>query len=59
MKLRRKKRTTVRLPQDLISRAKRKALVEGRSLASLIEDGLRRVLDERPSNGEGVEFFRR
>ena len=43
-------RTTVRLPDDLVRRAKRKALAEGRSLTALIEDGLRRVLDEgRPS----------
>ena len=40
-------RTTVRLPDDLVRRAKRKALAEGRSLTALIEDGLRRVLDER------------
>ncbi len=37
-------RTTVRLPQDLLSRAKRKAAAEGRTLTSLIEDGLRRVV---------------
>ena len=41
-------RTTVRLPDDLIRRAKRKAAVEGRSLTALIEEGLRRVLNERP-----------
>jgi hypothetical protein len=40
-------RTTVRLPEDLVKRAKRKAAAEGRSLTSLIEDGLRRVLNER------------
>jgi hypothetical protein len=41
-------RTTVRLPEDLIRLAKRKAADEGRSLTSLIEDGLRRVVaDER------------
>ncbi|TWT03149.1 DUF6364 family protein [Reyranella sp. CPCC 100927] len=40
-------RTTVRLPDDLIRRAKRKAAVEGRSLTALIEEGLRRVLNER------------
>ncbi|HUI34260.1 MAG TPA: DUF6364 family protein [Stellaceae bacterium] len=42
-------RTTVRLPEELVSRAKRRAAVEGRSLTSLIEDGLRRVLDDRGS----------
>ena len=40
-------RTTVRLPDDLVRRAKRKAAAEGRSLTALIEDGLRRVLNER------------
>ncbi len=33
-------RTTVRLPEDLVRRAKRKAAAEGRTLTSLIEDGL-------------------
>lgn len=39
-------RTTVRLPQDLLRRAKRKAASEGRTLTSLIEDGLRRVMSD-------------
>ena len=39
-------RTTVRLPPDLLNRAKRKAAAEGRTLTSLIEDGLRRVIAE-------------
>jgi hypothetical protein len=37
-------RTTVRLPQDLLRRARRKAAGEGRTLTSLIEEGLRRVV---------------
>lgn len=41
-------RTTVRLPEELLSRARRKAAAEGRTLTSLIEDGLRSVLD-RPN----------
>ena len=40
-------RTTVRLPQELLARAKRKAAAEGRTLTSLIEDGLRAVVAER------------
>ena len=40
-------RTTIRLPDDLVRRAKRKAAAEGRTLTGLIEDGLRRVLSER------------
>ena len=39
-------RTTVRLPPDLLARAKRKAAAEGRTLTSLIEDGLRLVTSE-------------
>jgi Ribbon-helix-helix protein, copG family len=39
-------RTTVRLPEELIERAKRKAAAEGRSLAAPIEDCLRRVVNE-------------
>lgn len=46
-------RTTVRLPDDLIRRAKRKAAAEGRTLTSLIEDGLRRVLSEREPTKSG------
>jgi hypothetical protein len=41
-------RTTVRLPDDLLRRAKRKAAAEDRTLTSLIEEGLRGVVDERP-----------
>ena len=40
-------RTTVRLPSDLLARAKRKAAAEGRTLTSLIEDGLRAMLTEK------------
>jgi hypothetical protein len=40
------KRTTFRLPKDLLNRAKRKAAAEGRTLTSLIEDGLRLVVAE-------------
>jgi hypothetical protein len=37
-------RTTVRLPADLLGRARRKAAAERRTLTSLIEDGLRLVV---------------
>jgi hypothetical protein len=40
-------RTTVRLPDELLRRAKRKAAAEGRTLTSLIEDGLRMVVADR------------
>ena len=39
-------RTTVRLPKELLSRAKRKAAAERRTLTSLIEEGLRLVTSE-------------
>jgi hypothetical protein len=41
------KRTTVRLPLDLLVRARRKAAVENRTLTSLVEEGLRRVVGEK------------
>jgi hypothetical protein len=44
-------RTTVRLPDDLLRRAKRKAAAEGRTLTSLIEDGLRLVIAQ-PRQGK-------
>ena len=37
----------MRLPGELIARAKRKAAAEGRSLTSLIEEGLRLVTAEK------------
>jgi predicted DNA-binding protein len=40
-------RTTVRLPEDLIKRAKRKAADEGRTLTALIEEGLRLIVHEK------------
>lgn len=39
-------RTTVRLPENLVRRAKAKAAAEGRTLTSLIEEGLRHVVSE-------------
>jgi hypothetical protein len=50
-------RTTVRLPEELIRRAKRKAAAEGRTLTSLIEDGLRSVLAEREKKGKPVRVM--
>jgi hypothetical protein len=37
-------RTTVHVPDDLLQRAKKKAVTEGRTLTSLIEEGLRIVV---------------
>ncbi len=39
-------RTTVRLPRELMARAKRKAAAEGRTLTALIEDSVRAALDD-------------
>ncbi|HTY65700.1 MAG TPA: DUF2191 domain-containing protein [Alphaproteobacteria bacterium] len=49
-------RTTVRLPPDLLNRAKRKATADGRTLTSLIEDGLRMVIaeDRKPAHHRRV-----
>ena len=40
-------RTTVRLPEDLVRRAKGRAAAEGRSLTALIEESVRRILNEK------------
>jgi hypothetical protein len=48
-------RTTVRLPSELLRRAKRKAAQEGVTLTSLIEEGLRQQLlqaAEKPRKAE-------
>ena len=39
------------MPEDLVRRAKRKAAAEGRTLTALIEEGVRRVVNE----GRAVE----
>jgi len=39
-------RTTVRLPEELLARAKRHAAAQGCTLTALIEQGLRLVLSE-------------
>ena len=52
-------RTTVRLPEELLSRARRKAAAEGRTLTSLIEDGLRVVVDENRTSEKRKPIFPR
>jgi hypothetical protein len=44
------KRTTVRLPAELLRKAKRKADAEGRTLTALMEDGLRYVVSDKPTS---------
>jgi hypothetical protein len=51
------KRTTVRLPPDLLIRAKRKAAEEGRTLTALIEDGLRLVVAQKRKSPTGKRIL--
>lgn len=46
-------RTTVRLPGELLKRAKRKAAAEGRTLTALIEEGLRQVVADKNNDAKG------
>jgi Arc/MetJ-type ribon-helix-helix transcriptional regulator len=46
------KRTTIRLPEDLLKRVRRKAVTEGRTLSALIEDGLRLLLSSTRAPGK-------
>jgi len=39
-------KTTIRLPDDLLRKAKKKAAEQGRTLTSLVEEGLKIVLAE-------------
>jgi hypothetical protein len=43
------KRTTVRLPSELLKKAQRKAAAEGRTLTGLMEEGLRYVISDKPA----------
>ena len=43
-------RTTVRIKDDLLQRAKKRAVYEGRSLTSLIEEGLSLILTRPKAN---------
>ena len=50
-------RTTVRLRDELLKRAKRRAAEEGRTLTSIIEEGVMLVLSRpRPSRRERIEI---
>ena len=51
-------RTTVRIKYDLLRRAKKRAADEGRTLTSLIEDGLTLILAKRKASRlERVELL--
>lgn len=50
-------RTTIRLDDDLLAAAKRRAAETGRTLTAVIEDALRRSLAERPARaGAAVDL---
>ncbi len=50
-------RTTVRLRSDLLKRAREKAATDGRTLTSLIEEGLGVVLDRpRPARDHKIRL---
>ncbi len=49
-------RTTVRLEEGLLREAKKKAAEEGRTLTSLIEEGLRAVVHGGQVKGEPQKF---
>jgi hypothetical protein len=52
-------RTTVRLPDDLLRQARKKAVADDRTLTSMIEEGLRLVLaGERPSAPASPRYAR-
>jgi predicted DNA-binding protein len=52
-------RTTIRLPEELLKRAKRRASEEGRTLTDLIDEGLRAVLARRASLSKGERVLPR
>jgi hypothetical protein len=52
-------RTTVRLPEELLDRARRKAAAEGRTLTSLIEDGLRLVTGQQRKSPRATRLLPR
>ena len=52
-------RTTVRLPRDLLARAKRKGAAERRTLTSLIEEGLRLVVSDVAKKGRAKRVLPR
>jgi hypothetical protein len=49
-------RTTVRLDNDLLQRAKVHAAQTGRTLTALIEDALRQVMSTPADTGETLEY---
>ncbi len=52
-------RTTVRLPEELLQRARRKAAAEGRTLTSLIDEGLRLVTADKKTTRPAARIMPR
>ena len=48
-------RTTINLPDALADAAKARARAEGRTFTSLVEEGLRAVLDQEPTSATSPE----
>ena len=48
-------RTSINLPDALLTEAKARAAAQGRTLTSLIEEGLRSVLEDRATDGQPLE----
>jgi hypothetical protein len=44
------KRTTVRLPEELLRKAQRKAAADGKTLTGLMEEGLRYVVSNKSTD---------
>ena len=50
-------RTTIRITDDLLKRAKKRAADEGRTLTSLVEEGLMLILSKpKPSRRKRIEL---
>ena len=49
-------RTTINLPDALAEAAKRRAAEEGRTFTSVVEEGLRTVLETRPEHQPAPEL---
>jgi plasmid stability protein len=49
-------RTTINLPDALTQAAKRRAAEEGRTFTSIVEEGLRTVLEARPERHPAPEL---
>ena len=52
-------RTTVRLPKELLDRARRKAAADGVTLTALIEDGRQKVVTERSGKASAKRILPR